>query len=80
MTVTTQVVWAYGTPTIEGKRFLHQQIDILKNQGATDGNFTQSSATEGLVIHREWTTINDANNWINFVSDYNPVSAEIVSE
>lgn len=79
MSITTQVVWTNGTPTQEGKRSLNRQINLLKSQGVTDGNFTQTPVAEGLMIHRNWTTVEAANNWITFVSQYNPLSANIVS-
>ena len=79
MSITTQVIWAYGTPSPGDTISLKQQVDLLKNQGLTDGIFIQTPVAEGLMIHRNWTTLNAANDWIAFVSDYNPVSAEITS-
>ena len=80
MSITTQVIWANGTPSLQAKRSLHNQIIILKNQGVTDGNFTQTIVDNNLLVHRIWTTTEAATNWITFVSDFSPISAEVLPQ
>lgn len=80
MSITTQVIWANGMPTLETKRSLNREINLLKNQGVTDGNYTQTPVNNGFMIHRTWTTTEAATNWITFVSDFSPISAEILPQ
>lgn len=78
MTVSTQVIWAFETPTPQEITLINQELEVLKNQGATDGSYTQEIVSNGTMFIRPWTTLNDANNWITYLSSYNPVSAIVV--
>ena len=79
MTTQTQVIWT--TPLAQ------QTIDDCKTQvnnmiaaGQTDGTHTQTvgpGADQETVI-RDWTDSTAAQEWIDFLQPYSPVSAQIV--
>lgn len=78
MSVTTHVVWAINTPDPEQVILINEQLDLMKNQGATDGSYIETIVSDGNMFTRQWATLNDANTWINFLTPYGPVSTEIV--
>lgn len=80
MSIITEVVWADGTPSMDAKRIFDAKIKILKSQNLTDGNYTQTPVDEGFMISRSWATIEAADDWITLALEYNPVSANVVSE
>lgn len=78
MTIETQVLWAPGTPGAANVEVINAFVENLKNQGATDGTYTNTDTPEGRMITRHWTTVNDATTWITYIADYNPISATII--
>jgi hypothetical protein len=81
MTISTDVVWADGTPTESQNTEIFAQATAMTNAGKTDGTY---NVQQGVPISsqrtttRTWTTTADAEEWVAFILTYNPVSAEII--
>lgn len=78
MTTTTQTVWAHNVPTPDQIVTAKAYVETLVAQGATDGTYQVVSVPQGRMITRTWTTVNDANTWIAYISQFGPISNEIV--
>ena len=81
MTTTTRTVWGIEAPTLEQREQLHAQAAAMAAAGKTDGVYTLEDHTPTLIQHtavRTWTTVADAQEWITFVSQFNPDSNEII--
>ena len=81
MTTTTRTAWGIGAPTLEQRDQLVAQATAMAAAGKTDGVYTVEDAIPTLIQHtavRTWTTVADAQEWITFVSQFNPDSTEII--
>lgn len=81
MTTFTKVVWADGTPGETAANEIAAQAALMASQGKTDDTFTMETnvpAPGQRTITRDWTTLADAEEWITFVLNYSPVSAEVL--
>lgn len=81
MSTTTTVIWN-PIPAQSVLDSIDAQANAMKDEGKTTGQLiiTWPGGTEGVApkeVVREWTTEPDAQEWINFVNTYNPVSAVI---
>ena len=74
---TTIVIWAQA-PDAAVIFQISQQAEAYVVAGKTDGNFDQQSVPQGIQVSRNWVTPEDAQLWIDFVTRFNPVSAQIV--
>lgn len=74
--IRTEVVWIRNVLTAE-------QMSALIEEGKKyPKTFTESFDLESNTkrVVREWNNLQDAQNWIDFVSGFNPVSAVIISD
>ena len=81
MTTTTRVVWGFEKPTLEEQDQLYAKAAEMATAGKTDGILTIENATPTFAEHtgvRYWTAVADAEEWIAFSLQYNPVSTEII--
>jgi hypothetical protein len=81
MTTTTKVVWGIEQPTPEEQDQLYAKAAEMATAGKTDGILTIENATPTFSEHtgvRHFTTVADAEEWIAFSLQYNPVSTEII--
>ena len=77
MTVATTTIWM-PVLDVETQEIMSVHAQTLADQGKTD-NIKQSTMIPGGVsVRRIWTTVEDAEEWIAFVEQYNPESATIV--
>ena len=75
--IKTHVTWVKGqTPPAQD---IIDKITEMETQGKTDGTRVRINETvTQFTAERTWTDVNAANEWINWVTTYNPVSAVIV--
>ena len=76
---TTIVVWAAATPGPEADQIIRDKAAQMALDGKTDNDPIRETVGTDLVTTRTWTTLADAEEWILFVEQYNPVSATIQS-
>jgi hypothetical protein len=74
--IKTIVTWNTQTATAASTALLNK-ISIMTYEHKTDGEAVVVNKNDLTTVTRTWTTISDAEEWINFVNDYDPVSAEI---
>jgi hypothetical protein len=75
--IKTHVTWLDGEtlPSAE----ITAKVNEMTAQGKTDGSWTKISEADGqYTIERTWTDVDAANEWINFITTFNPVLAVIV--
>jgi hypothetical protein len=81
MTITTQMVWTM--PVEESMVAASQiQVDAMVAAGQTDGlkKCTDNSPVIGEVTaERTWIDTTAAQEWIDFIIQYGPISATIVN-
>ena len=83
MTIGTTVTWdAFLSP--EDNQSLRAKAAVMATEGKTDNISvnTYAGGIEGampLSTVRQWTTLADAQEWLDFLVPYNPVSAVINS-
>ena len=75
--IETLVTWNDGTPTESVIDTCHEKINVMVSQGKTDGLHQTNSLETTYVVTRVWNTLADAQEWINFVNSYSPVSAVV---
>lgn len=81
MTVTTKAVWVtpIAPSTIEASQV---QVDTMIQEGKTDGIpvITYDSPIAGQeTVDRTWVDLAAAQQWLDFLAPYGPVSTEIVA-
>jgi hypothetical protein len=76
---TTIVVWTLETPGPEAGAIIGAQAAEMALAGKTDNTPVEVDIGEQRTFTRTWTTLADAEEWIAFVEQYNPVSATIQS-
>jgi hypothetical protein len=76
---TTIVTWNTTTLTEEIIAAIDAQATQMALDGKTDDNPTRESTENTNTAIRVWTTMADAEEWIAFVEQYNPISATIQS-
>lgn len=80
MTTTTKGVWTVPIATITIDA-LYAKIDSMVAAGQTDGIkvSTENSPVLGeLTVDRTWVDTAAAQEWIDFLQPFNPVSVEII--
>lgn len=82
MTTGTQVVWDTYLPQAQLQEILNK-ADLMASEGKTDNIpvKTQPTSIVGATLFstvRQWTTVADAQEWIDFLAPYNPASAVII--
>jgi hypothetical protein len=83
MAIQTQVLFNVKLDQAEYD-LIQAQVEICVAAGTTDGVITYDPDTAeaqdpGVKIERTWTTQQAAEDWITFISTFNPVSAVIVN-
>jgi hypothetical protein len=80
MTTATTVTWN-PLNSQQTASEIGQKAAEMQSQGKTDNvpNETWPAGTGNppLIVVREWTTLADAQVWIDFLAPYNPLSAVI---
>lgn len=78
---TTILLWAYGSLTTEQDAEINNHAEEMHLAGKTDNIkvVVIVGETNETQVTRTWTTLADAEEWILFVEQYNPVSATIQS-
>lgn len=76
--IETLVTWNDGTPSEATIDMCHAQIEIMISEGKTDGSHQVTQLETTYVVSRFWNTLTDAQDWVDFVNAYSPVSAVIV--
>jgi len=82
MTTGTTVTW---NPLVSGEDSvaIHAQAATMKAEGKTDNVPVETWPNgEGMppeITVRQWTTLQDAQEWLDFLAPYNPQSAVINS-
>lgn len=75
----TKVIWSSTPLPPETQQALTDRITVLTNQGKTDGQFVAHNTPEGHVeFTRNWVTVEDADEWIVFITTYGVMSATVV--
>lgn len=80
MTITTRAIWTspVATSTIDA---LDAKVNSMVAAGQTDGIkvSTENSPVLGeLTVDRTWVDTAAAQEWIDFLQPFNPVSVEII--
>ena len=77
MTVKTVITYQPAAgPT--ARDIIQAQCEIWASQGKTDGvKTTEDILPNGVIITRHWTTLADAEEYVAFVTPYNPTNIEI---
>jgi hypothetical protein len=83
MAIQTQVLFN-GKLDPEDYNLIQAQADSCVAAGTTDGVITYDPDTAtvqgpGVKVERTWTTQQAAEDWITFISTFNPASAVIVN-
>jgi hypothetical protein len=76
----TEVVWTYEQQFDQqlhtnAQAKLAQMLQEGKTNGAISRTYLPDNTWKNI---REWTNLTDAQEWIAFVQNYNPISATIV--
>lgn len=74
---TTIVIWAQQ-PGPEIIDQLAVKALAMTEEGKTDDIFEQTTVPQGVQVTRTWTTVEDAQEWVDFLAPYNPASTQIV--
>ena len=76
---TTQVTWS-DTQTSSFDEIADKAFE-MQAQGKTDGNWQKNTNEDGnSTVERTWTDVPAAQEWIDFVNQFNPLSATIKDE
>jgi hypothetical protein len=74
----TIVIWNVDTPSQSEVDEIELKVIAMSNEGKTDDIPEISFDDVGRrIVHRTWTTRDDAVEWIDFVERFNPHSATI---
>jgi hypothetical protein len=78
---TTILLWANGSLTAEQDAEINNHAEEMHLAGKTDNIKVVVPVDNNTKVQvtRTWTTLADAEEWILFVEQYNPVSATIQS-
>lgn len=75
----TKVIWSSTPLPPATQQALDARIALLTSQGKTDGQFTANKTPEDHVeFTRNWVTVEDADEWIVFITTYGVMSATVV--
>lgn len=83
MTTGTKIVWDTLLSPAE-KQEIQDKAAVMASEGKTD-NIPVTTCPGGIQgatpfsTVRQWTTVADAQEWIDFLAPYNPASAVITS-
>ena len=77
---TTKVGTITGSASPLARQQINTKIEAMVEAGQTDGNYTDSVVDTMTYYERNWTTLADAQEWINFMPtlDTPPASAVIL--
>lgn len=78
MTTETQVTWSKPTDPATMSAVQTKAQEMI-TAGKEVGNVVINDGDTQVVVNRFWVDEPTANEWITFVTGYNPVSAVIVS-
>jgi hypothetical protein len=82
MTTQTTVTWN-PLPSPEDAVIHHAKAESMASEGKTDNvpveTWPSGEGTPPAVVVRQWTTLQDAQEWLDFLAPYNPQSAVINS-
>jgi hypothetical protein len=76
---TTILLWTNGSLTAEQNTEIQLKAQEMQVAGKTDNDPIRVELGTEYQFTRTWTTLADAEEWIAFVEQYNPVSATIQS-
>jgi hypothetical protein len=76
--IRTKVVW--DTSKIAGSQSiqLFEKIQLMIDEGETNGNREDLVEDKFLTVYRNWNNLNAAQRWIEFVTEFNPITTEII--
>lgn len=78
MSIETQVVW--NKPTDQyAMLYVQQKAQELIAEGKEVGNVVLIDGDTQLTVNRFWIDTATAEEWISFVTNYNPASAVIIN-
>jgi hypothetical protein len=74
----TLVVWNTGEPA----EFIviQNKLAELISEGVTDGSDVIETLEDAYSVTRTWINQEAAQNWVNFILDFNPDSAIVLEE
>ena len=74
----TLVVWNTGEPA----EFIviQNKLAELISEGVTDGSDVIETLEDAYSVTRTWINQEAAQNWVNFILDFNPNSAIVLEE
>jgi hypothetical protein len=78
MTISTLVSWPGPLGEAQTSQ-INSKIEEMVAAGKTDGILTHNPFSEQppIIVTRTWTTVVDAEEWVAFVEQWNPLSAAI---
>jgi hypothetical protein len=76
---TTIITWITGSLTTEQSAEINDHAEQMHLAGKTNGEKEIIDIDNTTQVTRTWTTLTDAEEWMLFVEEYNPVSATIQS-
>lgn len=79
MSIETQVVWSVATTSPETIAIVNAKAQELINQGKEVGNVIFTRTSQQTIVNRFWIDSATAQEWIDFVVPYNPISAVILN-
>ena len=74
---TTIVTWQNNTPTSEQRAECMNKIHLMTLEGKTTGQYTTTTLETTYAVTRQWVDQAAAQEWIDFITPYSPVSAVI---
>lgn len=74
---TTIVTWQNNTPTSEELLIFTDKINLMISDGKTTGQHIRTDLETTYEMSRQWTDLASAQEWIDFVTPYSPISAVI---
>jgi hypothetical protein len=78
--VKIQVTWHPTAPTAEELTTIQEKMQRFQNEGKTNGEATWlQQDQEKKIIEREWVDVEAAEEFLAFIKDFSPISAQIVS-
>jgi len=75
----TKVVWNESPQNSLMKELINSRIKLLVEQEKTDGVVDVTSVDNVNTLQRTWIDESTAQEWIEFISQFNPTSATIIS-
>jgi hypothetical protein len=78
--VQTKVIWEFTNLALPNDQYkIDQKRDELISAGKEASVVVYENTVDQIVVIRSWIDLETAEEWVNFVSTFNPVSAVVLN-